>query len=229
MECRHEAFALAVDQRRAFAAQRLGRKRRRIAADHDRGRVELHEFGVGDHGAGARGDRKARSVGLGRIGGDGIEMADAAGRQHDRARGDHHGSRREIAGLAQLKAGDGAVLGEQCFGDKAFDQADRRRAAHGLAQRRDDRSTRAVAADVDDAPRRMRSFPPHGKPAFEIAIERHAIGEQIVNPRARLARDAERDRFIDDAAADRNGIRRMRFGTVAFGDSGRDAALRPCG
>ncbi len=44
MARRHEAFAAGVDQYRAFAAQRLGRERRRIAADHDRGRVELHEF-----------------------------------------------------------------------------------------------------------------------------------------------------------------------------------------
>ena len=50
-----------------------------------------------------------------------------------------HGPRRGIAGLAQLKAGDRAVLGQQRFGDKAFDHADRRRAAHGLDQRRDDR------------------------------------------------------------------------------------------
>ena len=81
---------LVVDQRRAFAAQRFGRERRRIAADHDRGRVELHEFGIGDHGAGARGDRKAEAAGLGRVGRDGIEMADAAGREHHRARGDDH-------------------------------------------------------------------------------------------------------------------------------------------
>ena len=46
-------------KRRAFAAQRLGRERRRIAADHDRGRVELHELRIGDDGAGARGDREA--------------------------------------------------------------------------------------------------------------------------------------------------------------------------
>ena len=75
----------------------------------------------------------------------------------------------------------------------------------------------------------MRSFPSHRKPAFEIAIERHAVGEQIVNPRHGFVRDCERDRFINDAAADRDRIRRMRFGTVAFRYSCRDATLRPCG
>ncbi len=55
----HETFALAVDQGRAFAAQRFGCKWRRIAADHDRCRVKLHEFGIGDDSSCARGDRKS--------------------------------------------------------------------------------------------------------------------------------------------------------------------------
>jgi len=85
MTRQHETLAIGVDQRRPFAAQRLRRQRCRIAADHDGGGVKLHEFRIGDHGAGARGDRKARSACFKRIGGDGIEMAEAAGREHHRA------------------------------------------------------------------------------------------------------------------------------------------------
>ena len=62
MPRQHEALALVVDQGRAFAAQRFGRQRRRIAADHDRGRMKLHEFRIGDHRAGARGDREPRPL-----------------------------------------------------------------------------------------------------------------------------------------------------------------------
>ncbi len=80
----HEPFASLVDQRRAFAAQRFGRQRRRIAADHDRGGMKLHEFRIGDHGAGARGDGKAQPAGLQRICRHRIEVPDAAGRQHHR-------------------------------------------------------------------------------------------------------------------------------------------------
>ena len=50
----HEALAARVDQRRAFAAQRLGGQRRRVAADVDGGGVELHELRVADHRAGPR-------------------------------------------------------------------------------------------------------------------------------------------------------------------------------
>ena len=58
--------------------KRFGGKRRGIAADVDRGRVELDELGVGDDGAGARGHAKAAAFRLGRVGGDRIEVADAA-------------------------------------------------------------------------------------------------------------------------------------------------------
>ena len=61
----HEALARAVDQHRAFAADRLGRERRRIAADVDRGRMELHEFRIGDQRAGARRDGEALAARLG--------------------------------------------------------------------------------------------------------------------------------------------------------------------
>ena len=85
MERLHEALAAIVDQGRAFAAQRLGGKRRRIATDHDGGGMELHELGISNHGPGAGGDRKAESAGFMRVGRDGIEMPDAAGCEHHRA------------------------------------------------------------------------------------------------------------------------------------------------
>ena len=76
----------ALISSRAFAAQRFGRERRRVAADIDGGRMELHELGVGDHRAGAGGDGDALAARLAWIGGDGVDLARAAGREHDRAR-----------------------------------------------------------------------------------------------------------------------------------------------
>ncbi len=88
MERQHEALALLVDEHRALAAQRLGGERRRIAADVERGRVELHELGVGDDRAGAGRGGEAAAPRLARVGGDGVEPADAAGRQHHGAGAD---------------------------------------------------------------------------------------------------------------------------------------------
>ena len=87
----HEALALVVDQGSAFAAQRLGGQRCGIAANHDRGRMELHEFGIGDHGAGAGGDRQSEAARLGRIGRHRVEMTDAPGGEHYRTGGYDHG------------------------------------------------------------------------------------------------------------------------------------------
>ena len=65
------------------------------------------------------------------------------------------------------------------------------------------------------------------EPAFEVAIERYAIVQQIVDTRAGLARQPEGDRLVDQAGAGGDRIGGMRLGAVAFGNGGRDAALRP--
>ena len=74
----HETPPGFVDQDRAFAAQGFGGQRRGIAPDGDRGGMELHEFRIGDHGTGARRHAQAFAAGFGRIGGHGIERAQAA-------------------------------------------------------------------------------------------------------------------------------------------------------
>ena len=123
----HETFALVVDQCRAFAAQCFGRQWRRIATDHDGGGVKLHEFRIGDNGSGARGDGEPQSTGLGRICRHGVEMPDAAGRQHHRARRNGHRFCNRVADFAQLKSRDRAILGQKRFSDETFDHPDRGR------------------------------------------------------------------------------------------------------
>ena len=88
MDSRHEALTLVVDESGTLAAQRFGGERRGIAPDIERGRMELHEFGVGDDGTGARGRRKPGAARAQGIGGNGIEAAGAAGGEHDDARRD---------------------------------------------------------------------------------------------------------------------------------------------
>ena len=92
----------------ALAAQRLGGERRRVAADVERGRVELDELGVGDDGAGAGGHAEAAALGLRRVGGDGVEMADAAGREDDGARRETH--RRAAGARPRDDAGDALAV-----------------------------------------------------------------------------------------------------------------------
>ena len=86
---------------------------------------------------------------------------------------------------------------------------------------------RHVAADMHDAARRMCGLAADRKLAFEVAIEGHAVLQEVVNARGRFLCQRQCDAFVDDAAADRDGIGRMRLGAVAFGDCRCDAALRP--
>jgi len=69
---------------------------------------------------------------------------------------------------------------------------------------------------MHDAPRRMRGFLPDREPAFQVAVERNAVIEEIADPRGRLARDAECRRFIDNPAADRDGVGGVRLGAVVL-------------
>ena len=225
MELAHEALAGAVDQRCALAADRFARKRGRIATDVDCGRMELHELGIGDAGAGARRDGETVARGLRRIGGHGVEMADAAGGEHD-------GGGRELDSMTVVKAerahaGDAAVLEEQILGLMAFDEPNAWRRPHRLGQRRHDGAAGAVAAHMHDAARAMRRLAPDRETAGKVAVERHAVAQEISDALWRLARHGEGGRLVDQAGAGRDGVARMRVRRVALGHRGRDAALRP--
>src|SRR5580693_7242402 len=73
----------------------------------------------------------------------------------------------------------------------------------------------------------MRGFPADRELAFEIAVEGNAVMQEITDACAGLARKTERDLLVNDAAADRDRIRGMRFGTIAIRHRRGDAALRP--
>ena len=86
----HEGLAVAVHQARAFSAQGLGGQGRGVGADVDGGGMELDELGIVDARADGGGQGQALAAHGGRIGGDRIEAAEAAGRQDGGRRDDLH-------------------------------------------------------------------------------------------------------------------------------------------
>ena len=156
-------------------------------------------------------------------------MADAAGCEHDGARRNLNRLVRRGRNPPRDDAAYAAAVADQFFHIIALDHADRGRLAQSRDQRLHDRAARAVALHMHDATRRMGGFARHREAAFEIAVERHAEGEQIVDACPGFMRQTERNALIDKTRADRNCVARMRFGCVAFADSGGNAALRPCG
>ncbi len=224
----HEALARAVDQDRAFAAQRFRRERRGIGADIDRGRVKLHELGVGDGGARAGGECHGLAARVGRIGRHGVEAADAAGREHDGAGGKEiEGAVAARLGADEADARHAAVRDDEVLGVVVLEEADRRRGAHGGDERLHDRGAGAVAGNAHDALRRVRGLAREHEVPLEIAIEGDAVGEEIADALGGLLGDGAGDGFVDDAGAGHDGVVGMRLGRVALADGGCDAALRP--
>src|SRR5260370_38310639 len=69
---------------------------------------------------------------------------------------------------------------------------------------------------MHDAPRRMRSFPSNCELAFEVAIERNSVMQQIMDTRAGFARQSQRDRFVDQPPADGDRIGGMALPPLAL-------------
>ena len=101
--------------------------------------------------------------------------------------------------------------------------------AHGGDQRRHDGRAGHVAAHMHDAPRRMRGLAADRELAFEVAIERHAIAQEIVDARAApRAPSPSAMRLVDEAGADARSCRRRALPALSpSATRGGDAALRP--
>ena len=222
----HEALAGFVDHDRAFAAQGLGGERRGIAANGDGGGVKLDEFRIRNHGPRFRRHADADAAGLNRVGGDGVEMADAAGRQHDLVAGEQA---RFAGGPARNDARDAAGGEVQLLGGFGFMDGDGRGAADGGDERFHDRLAGHIAADADDAAFGMGGLAGLDELAFEVLVERDAVEEEIAHAVAGFAGHAERHFGIDETGAGGNRIGGVFFGRVTFGNRRGNAALRPGG
>ena len=224
----HEALAARVDQGGAFAAQSFGRERRRIAADIDGGRMELHEFGIGDHRPSAGRDGDTLAARLAWIGGDRIDLARSSSREHDRARRQDEAARESgVICRRDLEPGHAAVSENEIARGQAFEHGDRRRRAHRLHERVHDSAPRRVALDVKNAALAVRRLAAEGEMAFEVLVEGDAVAQQVLDALTRLARKQECDLLIDDAGAGRDRVGGVIFRAIALGERRGDAGLRP--
>ena len=167
--------SLAVDQPRAFAAQGLGRQRRRVQTHVDGGGMKLHELGIENLSPrqGGQGHPFALEGRRGRGGGE--QAARPAGGQNHRRRRDldqttvrpardHRADDPPVGVLRQGLQPTVVPDLDPLFG------ADRR--DHG----RQDGAARAVAADPRHARGGMGGFQTNDETAVRIAVERRAQG-----------------------------------------------------
>ena len=188
--------------------------------------MELYEFGIGDYGACKGGHADAVAAGFFRVRRHRVEMADAAGGEHDIARV----VMREVPRfIACRNACDFCAFGKKAFRRDAFMDRDGRRCAHSGNQRLHDGGPRHIAPHAHDAALGMGGLAGLNEMAFEVFIKGHAETQKIAHAVACFARHAKCDRFIDNAATGGERIRGVFFGCVAFRHRCRNAALRPCG
>ena len=74
------------------------------------GGMELHEFGIGDHGTRARRHAEAFAARFRRVGRDGIKRAETARREYDRRRAEQNELRVGAGAVAREETGDAAVF-----------------------------------------------------------------------------------------------------------------------
>ena len=126
-----------------------------------------------------------------------------------------------------IEAGDLAASECEIDGGHFFQDRDRLRLPCRRDQRRHDRLAGLIAANADDAALAMRRLAGLAQPAFEIAVERHAEAQEILDARGTFAHDHVDDRFVAQARPGADRICGVLLETVALADCGGDAGLRP--
>ena len=88
---------------------------------------------------------------------------------------------------------------------------------------------RQAFVDVDHAALGVGRLARHRELAGQVAIEGHAVFEQVVDAMRRVGNHQARDLLGDDAVAGRDGVGKVLLDRVAFCHGGGNATLRPGG
>ena len=120
-----------------------------------------------------------------------------------------------------------AILMNEVIGLITFQKADRRRVAHGGDERLHDGRTCTIAGHAHDTLFRVGGFLGEHIVSRQIAIEWHAIFEEIANAVWSFAGDKPGNCFVNDAVAGCDGIDGVFGRAIAFADGGGNATLRP--
>ena len=226
MHRRHEALAAFVHEECAVAPDRLREQRGRIAPDIESGRVELDELRIGDNRAGARGHGKPAALRLRRVGRNPVKLADAAGRQDNRAARQERGPAR-FARPPHIDASDASLLAHKLHGFRVFEHRYRGGRGNSGDQRGHHSLASPVAADAHDPARAMRRLLRQAQLALKVAVEGHAIAQQILDALPGFESQNACHFGIGKAGARGNRIGGMGLRRVALAYCRGDSALRP--
>ena len=120
-----------------------------------------------------------------------------------------------------------AILINEVISLITFQNANRRRVAHGCDERLHDGRACTITGHAHDTLFRVGRFLGEHIVSRQIAIEWHAIFEEIANAVWSFAGDKPGNCFVNDAVAGCDGIDGVFGRAIAFADGGGNATLRP--
>ena len=222
----HEAASGVVHQDRPLAAQGLGEQGHGVPPAGQSGGVELHELQVGQPRSCPGGHRQAVAGHLGRVGGVGVQTADAPGGQHHRrGQGQHLLPFRGAHRHPDHPAAVPDEVGREGVGQSLDVLGGRRRpdqGAHHLG-------AGGVAAGVQHPASVVAPLPAQQQAAVGPGVEVHPQGLQRRHPfRGGGSQHLHCPRVVE-APAHRHRVGGMFPRGVVGGHRGGDAALGPRG
>jgi hypothetical protein len=230
VHARHHPRAGRVHQYRALAAHRLGDQRAaaaRARAGVEHGRVELHELEVGHRRTGPQRDRHPVRRGHRGVRGGLVELAQPAGRQQHRGRGQHP---RHAFAVEHEQAGDVTGRRAQRVHGDVVGQHRHLAVPRGGQQRALDLGAGRVAARVHHPERGVPALAGPRRPRT-VHIKHRAAGAQPVDRRRAVRDDRRRGGGVAQptAGGERVGDVPVHRVTRDIAQHHGDAALRPAG
>lgn len=229
----HEALTVRVDEVGALASDRLGDERLlalRVRAEEQHGRVELHEFQVGDLGARPQRQRHAVAGGHRRVGGRREDLAHAAGREDHGGRVD--GSHAVVLALSHDVQGHtrrtAVGVREEVQDERVLDRAQPTR-ADGLDEGPGDLGAGRVAARVGDTAAVVAALAGQLQVALFGLVEVGAGLDETAYGVGALGDEGADGVLVAEADPRHQGVGEVLLGGVALSQGRGYAALGPAG
>ena len=222
MQSRHEPLARVVEQHGTLAAH--GLRDEEVAGDGQRGRMELVELEVAQHGARAQRRRNAVPGRHERIGRVRVQLAGSAASQD-------HGVGGEPTAVAkrvdELYSTHSAAIDDE-VGDEAVLENDNAGLCNACGKRGLDGSPGRIAPGMEHASTRVRGLAPPCQLAV-LAIEGDPEAEQLADAVRPLPAQDPGHARIGEAGPRPQGVRHVLCDAVIRKERRRDAALRVAG
>ena len=225
MPLEHEPLSFLIQQDRAFSTHGLGDELQRILRRIEGGRMELHEFHVGEPDSPTMRNRETISRGNLRIGRVAVDLPATARCQHRCIGDDLH----RLSCDRRLDPEHHSVFGDQIENARFLQHLDPRRLLDALDQSARDLGTGLIAVRVDDSPARVGSFAAEFEIPSRLQIELRPRGRQFADTRGTFFDEDFDCLRVGEGSTCCQSILSMELGRVSSAQCCGDSSLRVSG